>query len=82
MRVIIIAQDGPFTLTSFGNGWGYELAHRDGRSVWLQDDDATQFRDEWNALGRANPDAAIETNLAVLWDIYEPVATTFEQRSV
>lgn len=42
-KVKIYDRNG-WTLTSYGNGWGYKL-ECDGRSVWFQDDDAAYFHE-------------------------------------
>lgn len=70
MKGLVIAEAPPLVLTSFGNGWAYELAHSDGRSVFVQDADATLLREEYGAL----------RDLSALWSIYEGVASTFEER--
>lgn len=70
MQICVIAKSEPYTLTSFGNGWGYVLAHADGRSVWLQDDDALQFREEYDAYD-SQPDADQASTLSALWDTYK-----------
>lgn len=44
-----------YTVTSHGNGWGYEITcNTTGDNIWVQDEDATQvqqdtndFEDEW-----------------------------------
>ena len=47
---------GPYLVTSYGNGWAYEVQDtRDGACIWMQDDEAALLRDETNGfedLGR------------------------------
>lgn len=61
MHKAVIWQTKPFTLTSYGNGTAYSLVHDDGRSVFVQGDDATQFY----------IDAFAADTLAELWALYE-----------
>ena len=68
----IIAQFDGYVLTSHGNGWAYTLAdtmHR--QSVFVQDDDAAQFRAELGAYERAHPHSSA---LPSLWADYAHVA--------
>lgn len=47
MRVTGVFSEGPYTITSYGNGWAYAVEHAAaGLSFWLQDEGASQFRDE------------------------------------
>lgn len=49
-------REGPFTVTSYGGGWGYTVRGF-GRSFWIQDESADIFREE--ALNAANPEERI-----------------------
>jgi hypothetical protein len=38
-----------YLVTSHGNGWAYEITDQEtGESLWVQDDDATQLRQDTN----------------------------------
>ena len=65
MPTILIDQDG-YKLTSYGNGAAYTLEH-DGRSTFVQDDDATQLREEIEAFETAWPCASRATLGHYLW---------------
>lgn len=42
-------QSGRYSVTSHGNGWAYEVTDQaSGESLWVQDDDADQFRQNTN----------------------------------
>lgn len=44
-------QSGRYFVTSYGNGWAYEVTDQaSGKSLWFQDDDADQFRQNTNDL--------------------------------
>ena len=44
MRSIVIYERDGWRLTSFGNGWAYQLDDMEsGTSAWFQDDDAREF---------------------------------------
>lgn len=50
----IIENTDTWHIKSIGNGWAYEIIHRPtGDSLWIQDDDATQFRDDYEAMQEA-----------------------------
>jgi hypothetical protein len=70
MQSAIVAQSGAYTLTSYGKGLAYELASESGESVFVQGDDAAQFRDEWQAMESAAPDRATDNILSELFAIY------------
>lgn len=75
MQCVVIARTPTFTLTSYGNGLAYALDHAgitDG--VFLQGDDATQFRDEFEALEKVKP--STQASLAELWWHYAPESRT------
>ena len=41
--------DDKYMITSYGNGWAYEITReKDGASVFIQDDDAAMWRDEYD----------------------------------
>jgi hypothetical protein len=69
---VIIAQAAPYTLTSHGNGWAYELTHEGEESVWVQDDDATEFRSGYDALETFHPDWPTAIVLRELFAIWGP----------
>lgn len=72
MRGIIIQQTPDLILTSYGNGWAYKLEHTGlAQSVWVQEDDATAFREALDARETVKPE---ESALPYLWAEYEPVA--------
>lgn len=54
MRCTSVFSEGRYTVLSYGNGWAYTVRDDEtGRSFWLQDDDATRFREELDsATGR------------------------------
>ena len=50
MYTATIYQRNGYSLDSMGNGWAYQLEHEaSGTTVWLQDEDATEFRAEFDA---------------------------------
>lgn len=56
----IVEQTDRYTVTSHGNGWGYEFYRKPGGwSGWLQDDDAAQWRKDYEAMciAAVNPDS-------------------------
>lgn len=72
---IIVAQSGPYSITSWGRGASYALRyapeHKPPRSVFFQGDDADTFRGDWEALEAASPHTPA---LATLWDWYSDVS--------
>lgn len=60
MTQVEIARGGPLRLVSYGNGDAYALywGATDDESIFVQGDDATTFREEWEALEAANPNTA------------------------
>jgi len=41
--------DGKYYVISHGNGWAYEVVcQATGESLWVQDDDASQLREDTN----------------------------------
>lgn len=71
MTRVEIARGGGFHLVSHGNGTAYALS-LDGaaESVFVQGDDATAFRDEWDALEAAKPDTHTTALLREMWSRY------------
>lgn len=68
-----IAAGYGYTLTSIGNGTAYELrSHGKWETVFVQGEDATQFRDEWEALEEAKPDTDTGALLQEMWGQYLP----------
>ena len=66
-----IAKGCGFALISIGNGWAYELGRNGADStLWLQDDDAAAFRDEWEALEAARPNDHTGALLREMWERY------------
>lgn len=75
MQCVVIAKTPTFTLTSYGNGLAYALDHVGiAEGVFAQGDDATQFRDEFEALERVKP--TTQASLAELWWHYAPEDAT------
>ena len=75
MKTVTISQGQRYQLDSLGNGWAYTL--RDlltKQSVWFQDDDAAQLRDELEALETRFTNHAPDQILALLWEDYGGVA--------
>jgi hypothetical protein len=72
MKTLTIMEGDRYSLESYGNGWGYTLREKaSGLSVWLQDDDAAQFRDELDALELAHPRDTTDAILDALWSDFE-----------
>jgi hypothetical protein len=60
MRIVIIEQTDLWQVESHGNGFAYAFYRKsDGASAFLQGDDATQWRDEYDSMQAAysNPDS-------------------------
>lgn len=71
---IVIAESDNFRLISYGNGSAYALLSTDpnvAKAVWVQDEDATKFRIDYDALD-ALPDATADLTLSRLWEEYVP----------
>lgn len=72
MKIICISEGQRYSLNSYGNGWGYLLKDKQtGLSVWLQDDDAAQFREELETLESRFPDHSPDDILGILWHDYD-----------
>lgn len=69
---VTIAHAKPYTLTSHGNGWAYELACEGETSVWVQDDDATEFRKGYDTLEARHPDWPTIIILREMFAIWSP----------
>jgi hypothetical protein len=60
MRVAIIEQTDIWQIESHGNGLAYSFYHKpDGKEAFLQGDDASQWREQYDAMRAAscNPDS-------------------------
>ena len=70
----IIMRSSSFTLDNQFNGLCYCLTHiPSGKDIFLQGDDATQFREELDALELARPEALAEEILGELFNQYNEV---------
>lgn len=73
-RETIIAEREGFRVTSYGNGAAYLFENIEAkRDIFFQGDDATQFRDEWDAYEASARFA--ECALGQLWDDYSEAST-------
>jgi hypothetical protein len=76
MPAVIIRQSANFTLTSYHNGLSYSLNNTaQAKSVYLQGEDAEEFRTELSLLEKLKPEEDTEIILAALYARYEEVAT-------
>lgn len=66
----IRASRGGWTLEAWGNGTSLEVRHDDGRSVFVQGDDASEMIDQWEALERIAPDTDTGVLLGRLYDLH------------
>ncbi|NSZ73904.1 hypothetical protein G6L74_09140 [Agrobacterium tumefaciens] len=49
-----------FAITSYGNGLAYAVTNEaDGREFFMQGDDATTWRDQYNAADESSDEAAL-----------------------
>jgi hypothetical protein len=72
MRACVIAEGETFKLTSYGNGWAYALEDKAARlSVYVQDDDASQFRREWDGFEFLLPNAGPDEIAGRMWSDLE-----------
>lgn len=69
----VIHESDSFTVTSYGNGAAYAI-ETPTHSLFLQGDDAAQFRDELDAREQARPDMLTADILAELWGEYASAA--------
>ena len=61
MTRCIVYHSSVFDLVSYGNGIAYALHDNVNRkSLFVQGDDAAQFRDEWIAFESVCPDAPLD----------------------
>jgi hypothetical protein len=61
MQIVTIDNCERWRVDSHGNGWAYEVHHKpSGRSFWLQDSDATEWRANYEAMQNTSnqPDSA------------------------
>ena len=70
MQTITIAQCYDMRLISVGNGAAYEFWNA-GESIFVQGDDATQLREEWEAIESAFPLLHTKGALLKLWELYQ-----------
>lgn len=60
MQSIVIVDRHGLRVTSYGNGWAYEVRQSlgcgDYRTAFFQDDDASELRDRVSEIEAANPD--------------------------
>lgn len=75
MKNVTIYKTDQFKLISHGNGWAYTFIDLDHmRSIWVQDESATTFRDVLLDAQVANPHASINAVLTYLWREYVDLA--------
>jgi hypothetical protein len=75
MQSRVIHNTPDFVVTSWGDGLAYGLAHKpSGQSVFFQGEDASQFRDELEALTERAPCLSYADALQAIWHDYEGVA--------
>lgn len=56
---------------SYGNGLAYSIEHKpSGKSLFFQDDDAAQFRDEFDKLTSGIPSLEFADALRCIWSDY------------
>lgn len=54
MRRVYIEHTDQWIVESVGNGWGYSFTHKPtGSTAWLQDDDALEWREDYEAMEKA-----------------------------
>ena len=77
MQSQLIMSAGPYKLISFGNGTAYSLENHcfdsvddSPLSVFVQGDDAAQFRDEIAAMESAHPTMPTRDVLGEIWATY------------
>lgn len=79
MKSTIIHNLPAWQVTSYGNGLAYEVAHKPLKmSIFVQGDDAEQFRTELEALTERAPMMDYSDALAVLWNDYGASATAWK----
>lgn len=77
MKSLKIMSAGPYELHSLGNGlayclenWGNDERPEQPWSVFVQGDDASQFRDEIDAIEAMHPTMPTRDVLGEMWAIY------------
>jgi|HubBroStandDraft_6_1064221.scaffolds.fasta_scaffold205622_2 hypothetical protein len=71
MKRIAIYSTADFTVWSIGNGWAYEFINKAAkRRVFVQDDDATTFREDLDSPWRTLRD---------VWCDYDSVSTPIHE---
>ena len=59
MQIVTIDNCRDWRVDSHGSGWAYEVTHKpSGESFWLQDDDAAQWREQYEALQNSSYEPA------------------------
>lgn len=81
MKAVVIHDRNGFRLTSYGNGWAHliEWVDEEGmreKSVWLQDEDSTIFRAEYDAAQAIEDEGRSEQVTQDVFGNYECVAQT------
>lgn len=61
---------GGWQLRAWGGGTSMEIAHEDGRSVFVQGDDASEMIEQWEALERMQSEEDTGVLLARLFDMW------------
>jgi hypothetical protein len=75
MQRVEIARANGFHLVSIGNGLAYELGCNGERgSVFVQGDDAAEFRATWDGLETVFPNAHTGLLLREMWGMYGELA--------
>lgn len=79
MSKTVLVDSSKFRLVSWGNGTAYTFDNKTAkRSVFLQGDDATQFRSELESMENAYPDRETDYLLTEMWEQYETVSVAEE----
>ncbi|AFU86486.1 hypothetical protein D869_gp097 [Caulobacter phage CcrRogue] len=67
-----ISEGERFALDSYGNGAAYTFRDKTGKeSVWMQDDDASAFRETYDALQTLLPSFGPDEILGILWNDHD-----------
>ena len=75
MKSNVIHDTRRFTVTSYGNGTAYVLAHKAlEQSILFQGDDADAFITELDALTSRRPVVSYDEALGAMWNDYHVVA--------
>lgn len=69
MKRQLIAKGNGFNLISINNGWAYEFGFQ-GEVKFFQDDDALDFRREYDSLERYYPNLNTSSILKRLWEMF------------